>query len=64
MTGIKKKSALLILVSSMKDGKLDPGSSSIPIISKFGEENLVLCRLINGEKSLNLTFLLFDGNLP
>jgi hypothetical protein len=49
---------------SIRDGKLDPGSFSIPIISRFGEENLVLCRVINGEKSLNLTFLLLDGNLP
>jgi hypothetical protein len=41
----------------MKEGKLDPGY-------RFGEENFVLCRVINGEKSLNLTFPLLDGNLP
>jgi hypothetical protein len=46
-----------------EDGKLDPGSSSIPIISGFGEENVVLCRVINGENPKS-HFPLLDGNLP
>jgi hypothetical protein len=48
---------------SIKDGKLDPGSPSIPITSRFGEENLVLCRVINGENPKS-HFPLLDGNLP